>query len=59
MVRQLGLMLDSVWKMVDSFNRVYDKAKENKINLRTAAYAVALERIKEAIESKGGEDSMY
>ena len=45
-------------RIVNSFNKVYETAQKNKIDLRTAAYVVGLERIKKAIESKGGEKSI-
>ena len=39
--------------MDDSFFEVYNIAKEKKIDFRTAAYVIALQRINEAIEAKG------
>lgn len=44
--------------IISSFNKVYDTAQKHNIDMRTAAYVVGLERIKDAIESKGGEESM-
>jgi len=40
-------------KMVASFNSVAEVAKENSIDWRTAAYAVALNRLEEAIQARG------
>jgi glutamate dehydrogenase (NADP+) len=45
-------------KIVDSFNKIWIASKKHKIDLRTAAYVVGLDRSKDAIESKGGEKSM-
>ena len=47
-------------RIVKSFDKVYAIAEKHKIDLRTAAYVVGLERIKEAIDSKGaGKSSVY
>lgn len=45
-------------RIVNSFNKVYENSKKNKIDLRTAAYVIGLDRINKAIESKGGEKSI-
>ncbi|MBD3163834.1 glutamate dehydrogenase [Candidatus Woesearchaeota archaeon] len=45
-------------KIVSSFDKVYETAQKNKIDFRTAAYVIGLQRIKQAIESKGGEKWM-
>lgn len=42
-------------KMENSFNKVDNKAKIHGTDLRTSAYIAALERLRDAIESKGGE----
>ncbi|MDO8481073.1 MAG: Glu/Leu/Phe/Val dehydrogenase [Nanoarchaeota archaeon] len=39
-------------KMAESFSQVHQAGKQHKISMRTAAYVVALERLKAAIESK-------
>ena len=39
--------------MAKEFNAIYDKAMEQDIDMRTAAYAHALDRIGAAIESQG------
>jgi len=44
-------------KMVEGFKKVFDSSLKHKTDLRTAAYVVGLERINQAIEAKGGEDS--
>lgn len=45
-------------RILNSFDKVYKNSKKNKIDLRTAAYVVGLERINEAIESKGGKKAI-
>jgi glutamate dehydrogenase/leucine dehydrogenase len=40
-------------RMVSTFDRVWQKAKVNNISLRTAAYAVAIERIAEVYSYRG------
>ena len=39
-------------KILESFNKVYETSQKHNIDLRTAAYVSALERIKHAIEKK-------
>ena len=39
--------------MLESFHAVWDLAKAEKIDLRTAAYAIAIRRVAEAIEARG------
>jgi glutamate dehydrogenase/leucine dehydrogenase len=40
-------------RMVSTFDRVWEKAQVNNISLRTAAYAVAIERIAEVYDYRG------
>jgi len=40
-------------KLVKTFNEVWDKANKMKVNLRTAAYIVALERVAEVYKYRG------
>ncbi len=40
-------------KLVTSFNKVWKKAEEKKVSLRTAAYVVAIERIAEVYSYRG------
>jgi glutamate dehydrogenase (NADP+) len=42
--------------MIDAFNDVWDLARGRKISMRNAAYAVAIERIGEAVEAHGTRD---
>ncbi len=44
-------------KMAEGFKKVLDASLKHKTDLRTAAYIVGLERISQAIEAKGGEDT--
>ena len=39
--------------MIDAFKKVYDTAKEHKVNMRTAAYIVALGHLAEAMKYRG------
>lgn len=39
--------------MVSSFNDVYEIHKKNKVNMRTAAYMLAIERVTEAFKTRG------
>jgi len=42
--------------MVDAFNEVWDLAQARNLSMRSAAYAVAIERIGEAVEAHGTRD---
>jgi glutamate dehydrogenase/leucine dehydrogenase len=39
--------------MVSSFNDVYEIHKKSKVNMRTAAYMLAMERVSEAFKTRG------
>lgn len=40
-------------RMVTSFNQVYDRAEREDVDLRTAAYLIAIERVAQAIKLRG------
>ncbi|MDI3548512.1 MAG: hypothetical protein PWR10_2164 [Halanaerobiales bacterium] len=39
--------------MVNAFNRVYAVYQSKKVNMRVAAYVVAIERLKDAMQARG------
>ena len=40
-------------RMVSSFNQVYERAQREDVDLRTAAYLIAIERVAQAIRLRG------
>jgi glutamate dehydrogenase (NAD(P)+) len=40
-------------RMATSFNQVYDRAQREEVDLRTAAYLIAIERVAQAIKLRG------
>lgn len=42
--------------MIEAFNEVWDLAEERNLNLRSAAYSLAIRRIGEAVEAHGTRD---
>ena len=54
-VEENDLILTTIEEMMDnSFNKLLEVAEEKNIDLRTAAYTIALERLYEKCKSTGG-----